>query len=137
CRDRVSAPPHGLITCMVTRILLSLIPAVTALARVMMSLPDAASAEEHRRVVAIPKSTNWRIQKTAAGGRDPRGCIMGSPLPPARQRRHAVIVIVSRARRSAPAAARAPAIPPASVCALGGREARGRRARSRARRARG
>src|SRR5438094_10091112 len=97
---------------MVTRILLSLIPAVTALARVMMSLPDAASAEEHRRVVAIPKSTNWRIQKTAAGGRDPRACIMGSPLPPARQMRHAVVAFASQARARVRGPAGAPAIPP-------------------------
>ena len=65
---------------------MSLTPAVTALARVMMALPDAASAEEHRRVVPIPRSTNWRIRQTAAGGpASPRVCIMASPLPPVRQ----------------------------------------------------
>src|SRR5436309_4812813 len=65
---------------------MSLTPAVTALARVMMALPDAASAEEHRRVVPIPRSTNWRIRQAAAGApASPRACILASPLPPVRQ----------------------------------------------------
>src|SRR5437773_8510239 len=82
-RHRPAPLPYTFVT---FRSSMSLTPAVTALARVMMAPPDAASAEEHRRVVPIPRSTNWRIRQTAAGGpASPRVCIMASPLPPARQ----------------------------------------------------